>query len=514
MYKIILYCILSGLLLPQTILGQQQPKDLTVHEYLDKFKNIAIQEMERSGIPASITLAQGIHESAFGNSELARKSNNHFGIKCGSKWTGKGFYKWDDDPQKSCFRVYESAEQSYVDHSDFLMHRSRYAFLFEYGRHEYKKWAKGLRKAGYATDPKYPDKLIHSIEKYNLTQYDQESGQLAFENKTAVNTVSADWPAATYRQKSRSFLFKEYKTGLFRENGSTYAIARKEESALAVAKRFGIPYERFLKFNDLKDGDLLIAFQPTYIQPKKNSYRGEETYYVVTKDITMYEIAQCFGLKLASLLSKNLLNQGEEPQNGTKIYLKEKALQKPALRSYLHIDTLPPSPSPNLGRPKSNPTKEKETISYQPPALAINIDRPVYTQAVYADTAQLNTSVVSKDSMQAYQRVETTATNHHPATSASNTQINTAALFVPNTVEQPKTLSQAKKEQLPNTINTSTTVFTSGNKGPQTTHLVKQGETLYRLHRLYKVSVDAIKEANQIYGNAIAAGSTLKIPTP
>jgi LysM repeat protein len=116
--------------------------------------------------------------------------------------------------------------------------------------------------------------------------------------------------------------------------------------------------------------------------------------------------------------------------------------------------------------------------------------------------------------MQAYQRVEITATNHHPATSASNTQINTAALFIPNTVEQPKTLSQAKKEQLPNTINTSTTVFTSGNKGPQTTHLVKQGETLYRLHRLYKVSVDAIKEANQIYGNAIAAGSTLKIPTP
>ena len=314
--------------------------ELSVDEYIRKFKDIAIQEMERSGIPASITLAQGIHESAYGNSQLAKSANNHFGIKCTKAWAGTQKYKWDDEATKSCFRVYVSADDSYVDHTDFLLNRKHYAFLFDYERGDYKRWAKGLRKAGYATDPKYPEKLITTIEKYKLTTYDKSTGILTYD--TTGTKGLKDLPNyASSRTKPRSFFFKSYKPGFFRINGASYAISRKGESALAFAKRFGIPYKRFLKFNDLEDGDKLMDYQPAYIQPKRTTYKGEETFYKVERDITMYEIAQEFGIQLTSLLELNLLKKGEEPENGAFIFLREKTLSKPKLRPKNHVDLLP-----------------------------------------------------------------------------------------------------------------------------------------------------------------------------
>jgi flagellum-specific peptidoglycan hydrolase FlgJ len=142
----------------------------TVEEYIDSFKNFAIEEMIRTGVPASIKLGQGILESNFGNSVLAKESNNHFGVKCGRNWNGEKIYKKDDLP-KDCFRKYMSPLQSYVDHSNFLVSGDRYNFLFELNPLDYKSWAKGLKKAGYATNPKYAESLIRVIEKYNLNQY-------------------------------------------------------------------------------------------------------------------------------------------------------------------------------------------------------------------------------------------------------------------------------------------------------------------------------------------------------
>ncbi|MFT5646959.1 MAG: LysM repeat protein [Aureispira sp.] len=379
----------------------------TVDDYINKFKNIAIQEMERSGIPASITLAQGIHESAYGNSQLATSSNNHFGIKCTKDWEGKTKYKWDDEANKSCFRVYVSADDSYVDHTDFLLNRKHYAFLFDYERGDYKRWAKGLRKAGYATDPKYPEKLIKTIEKYKLTAYDKSTGILTYDT-TNVNIIK-DLPiyasSGKHRSKPRSFFFKSYKPGFFRINGASYAISRKGESALAFAKRFGIPYKRFLKFNDLEDGDELMDYQPAYIQPKRTTYKGEETFYKVERDITMYEIAQEFGVKLSSLLELNLLEEGEEPENGAFIFFKEKILSKPKLRPKSHVDILP-SPyiddekSKKLKSPvkstKKEPRKVVSSKVERPKPQDIVTNTPTYDNTVYADTAKINTSK-SKD---------------------------------------------------------------------------------------------------------------------
>lgn len=148
----------------------------TTQQYIDRFKGIAIQEMNTNGIPASITLAQGIFESGSGNGELARIANNHFGIKCTSDYTGRSYYK-DDDQHNDCFRVYTNPEDSYRDHSAFLK-RKRYAHLFELDKNDYRGWAQGLKDAGYATNPQYPQLLIGVIEKYNLHQYDQPEGEV------------------------------------------------------------------------------------------------------------------------------------------------------------------------------------------------------------------------------------------------------------------------------------------------------------------------------------------------
>lgn len=148
----------------------------TVATYIERFKAIAIKEMNLYGIPASVTLAQGLFESGFGNGELARIANNHFGIKCTSDWTGRSYYKDDDQPD-DCFRVYSNPEDSYRDHSEFLK-RKRYAKLFELDKNDYEGWAYGLKAAGYATNPKYPQLIINTIKKYGLDQYDRPEGEI------------------------------------------------------------------------------------------------------------------------------------------------------------------------------------------------------------------------------------------------------------------------------------------------------------------------------------------------
>jgi flagellum-specific peptidoglycan hydrolase FlgJ len=168
-----------GLLVFYSFKNSEKDLELLADEYISTYKDLAIIEMQRSGIPASITLAQGLHESDYGKSKLARIANNHFGIKCKSYWTGKTYYHKDDDLDKSgnlipsCFRQYDLVLMSYVDHSNFLLEGKNYQSLFEYDRTDYESWAYGLKRCGYATDPDYATKLIKLIEKYQLSQFDQ-----------------------------------------------------------------------------------------------------------------------------------------------------------------------------------------------------------------------------------------------------------------------------------------------------------------------------------------------------
>ena len=541
----------------------------TVDEYINNFKDIAIREMERSGVPASIKLAQGIHESGFGNSQLAKEANNHFGIKCGNDWKGESFQKVADDISISCFRKYASAETSYIDHTELLLTRKHYKFLFDLDRKDYKSWAHGLRKAGYASDPKYPEKLITAIEKYKLAQYDtMATPYLVFDDEivlddndeTVLNaTINAN---RNFRTKARSFLFTAYRKGLFRQNNSTYVVAKNGESALAAADRFGIPYQKFLKFNDLIDGDKLIQYQYLYIQPKKSSYKGDAKMHKVQNDETMYEIAQYYGIRLEALLQRNRMQLGEEPANGELILLGEKALSKPALRPKNHIDALPDEfedkdygvdsaqwtnaasimnhveirPDTNIVvRPTSptikdevrfetaeNTVRAEDTLHFKMPSQPIvpSVPTPAPSTGTISSS---NTLFPSPNNLSS----STTSSNSNiGATVNSNTMQGgmASSLFpkINNTTPTPSTptISQPiKPESTPaqsstpqQTVNTQPNTSTSKQSQQKGKYKVVSGDSLSKIAKLYKTTIAELKALNKMKTDNIYVGQTLIVP--
>jgi flagellum-specific peptidoglycan hydrolase FlgJ len=219
---------------------------LTSLQYIDRFKAIAIQEMNLYGIPASITLAQGLFESGSGNGELARVANNHFGIKCTPTWDGKTYYKDDDNPN-DCFRVYDKAEDSFRDHSLFLKKRKNYASLFVLDPTDYKGWAKGLKKAGYATNPNYPSLLINIIQKYNLDQYDNP--QSANRNKPDTVFVKKDPDSVTTQPDTTPANTPDNKTYTVQQGDTLYNIS----------KRFGLTVDDLKTLNNLAGNNIKIG---------------------------------------------------------------------------------------------------------------------------------------------------------------------------------------------------------------------------------------------------------------
>ncbi len=232
------------------------PISYTTLSYIDAFKAIAIEEMNRYGIPASITLAQGILESGSGSSDLAKYANNHFGIKCTSDWKGKAYYK-DDDNKDDCFRVYKDPRESYKDHSEFLK-RKRYAGLFELDKNDYRNWAIGLKSAGYATNPKYPDLLINLIDKYQLYQYDQsesEREKLAREDKV-FKEINANIPNEKKLYTPVNVAPKDPPASL--ENGKYHTVAQGE-TLYRISQLYKISIDDLKALNQLSDNNIKIG---------------------------------------------------------------------------------------------------------------------------------------------------------------------------------------------------------------------------------------------------------------
>lgn len=309
---------------------------ITIEEYINTYKEIAIKEMIRTGVPASITLAQGIVETESGNSKLVRKSNNHFGIKCKETWTGPSV-SHDDDARGECFRKYENAEQSYVDHSDFLRTRKHYDFLFGLDPADYKAWAFGLRKAGYATNPAYPQMLIKYIEKYNLNDYSlialgkKQSAEPIFAKKEQPVTVAVQQPAVQPTVQQSSDIVKEevkkpavnYPSGEFRINETKVIFATKGTSFLAIAQQYNVPLKWLFDFNDLKEAETLENDQLIFLQRKRRT--GANQFHVVAKGETMYDIAQAQGIRLDALLQMNQVAFNHQPVPGQQLYLQTSA---------------------------------------------------------------------------------------------------------------------------------------------------------------------------------------------
>jgi len=286
-----------------------------VYSYIETYKDIAIFEMDKSGIPASITLAQGMLESNWGRSDLAINAKNHFGIKCGNSWQGDTF-QWEDDEYKrgqlvkSCFRVYSEVQESFKDHSDFLS-KKRYQFLFKYHITNYKSWAKGLVKAGYATDSKYADKLILIIEKYGLYEFDSKYSPIEY--------------IAKNKPQNPSRLNNKYNISYI--NNCKVVYSKAGDTPKTIAKNIGVSVKKILKYNDgVKSKNHFFKNEEiVYLEKKKKRYQGLKDTYITSKKESLAEISQKFGVSLKYLAKINKTRRKIKFRKGRKVLLKPKS---------------------------------------------------------------------------------------------------------------------------------------------------------------------------------------------
>ncbi len=293
--------------------GGDEPIRMTPQDYIARYKEDAIRDMQKTGVPASITLAQGMFESENGNSRLAREANNHFGIKCHKEWSGPTFIK-DDDTKNECFRKYETVLESYDDHSNFLRTRERYQFLFEYEITDYKNWAHGLKKAGYATNPEYANKLIRIIEENNLSQYDGPGKTVAV---TKPGSSSPAAPAAMTAAAEKKTV--ENTSSAIVNNNVKYVVAKKGDSYLSIAQQEDVMLWELLKYNDADKGTSVSEGEIVYLKPKRN--KAATGFHTVKEGETLRSISQLYGIKLKALAKRNHLSAYTDPPAGTKLSL-------------------------------------------------------------------------------------------------------------------------------------------------------------------------------------------------
>jgi hypothetical protein len=310
--------------------GKAQQPDV-IRDYIVTYREIAIAEMKRTGVPAAIKLAQGIHETTAGTSDLVRKSNNHFGIKCKSGWEGESVSHTDDAPNE-CFRKYDEPSQSYKDHSNFLRGSSRYASLFNLDPLDYEGWAYGLKKAGYATNPRYPQIIIKLIETYQLQDYTlialgkmppkeemlaKASGGHEQDGIISATLSDTDEPKP------------DYPSGEFKINDTKVIYARSGTSVLSIAQQYDVPLARVFEFNELEETETLLKDQLIYLQRKRKT--GNSEFHIVKQGETLQDIAQAEAIRIESLLEYNHLQNYMQPATGEQLFLRRKAPATPRL---------------------------------------------------------------------------------------------------------------------------------------------------------------------------------------
>jgi len=315
------------LLLAASVASAQNPE--VIRNYINQYKNLAIAEMQRTGVPASIKLAQGIHETTAGTSELVLKSNNHFGIKCKTEWRGESV-SHDDDARGECFRKYPSSADSYKDHSNFLRSSQRYASLFNMDPTDYKNWAYGLKQAGYATNPKYPQIIIKLIEEFQLQDYTLIA---LGTNKPAIDeVVSVSVTEKPVHNKVDLEPVEQkplYPEGDFIINLTKVVYVKKGTSYLGLANQYNLDLSRIFEFNDLPRAEVTEKDQLIYLQRKRKV--GNNEFHTVQPGETLHDIAQQEAIRLESLLELNWLKKNDMPAAGEQLNLHNKSTVMPKL---------------------------------------------------------------------------------------------------------------------------------------------------------------------------------------
>lgn len=303
----------------------QSPQKNSRQDYIDAFAKLAIQEMNEYHIPASITMAQACFESRDGNSALAQQANNHFGIKCNSSWSGPSF-RQDDETRDECFRKYNTAIDSYRDHSKFLTGGMRYQFLFDYDIKDYRKWAYGLKKAGYATDPNYPERLIKIIEDFQLHKLDEYyNSTTAYVRPERLGSGSKSQVRHKRGAGIDNFSINPYVSrNVERRNGAKAFFAKKGDTYEQIAAEFSMKDWEIYKYNDVESGARLQAGSIVYLQNKRGSAPRGNDFHTMKQGESLWSVAQWYGVRLKALYRKNRMNVGEQPKPGQQISLRKK----------------------------------------------------------------------------------------------------------------------------------------------------------------------------------------------
>lgn len=304
----------------------------TREEYISRYHHIAVAHMEKYGIPASITLAQGILESDCGNSQLSRSSNNHFGIKCKSNWRGRKVYH-DDDERGECFRAYPSVEASYEDHAEFLDRGERYDSLFAYSPSDYKNWARGLKAAGYATAPDYAERLIRIIEDSRLYLFDREGGEQLyadairggdeefFDGGSAETVISSTEGVDPDNFHVTINAHNGY--NVHRNNGVFYVLAKERDSYENIGEKLGYSARNLRKFNDVEADAQPLTGEVVYIGRKRKSWQGNVSEHIAREGETLYSLSQLYAIRLKSLKRLNGIKSNEHSfEAGCRVKLK------------------------------------------------------------------------------------------------------------------------------------------------------------------------------------------------
>ncbi|MBV6443592.1 MAG: LysM peptidoglycan-binding domain-containing protein [Haliscomenobacteraceae bacterium CHB4] len=444
--------------------------------YTDKFQTAAILEMQRLGVPASITLAQGILESGAGTSELAQNANNHFGIKCGNNWTGDKYMKKDDDRdangdiKESCFRKYKKVEDSYMDHGQFLRDpkkETRYGFLFKLDPTDYKGWAQGLQAAGYSTSNTYADKLIDIIERYKLYEYDipgKNTNVLPNPEKPQYGTeTDADIALPT----------AENRVG--RVNNVKVVVAREGETINDIAKAFRLSPAKLVGYNDHGYTPIqkLKANTRIFLDQKKDKASASE--HIVKGNQTMHEISQIYGVKLNKILERNGMSRGQEPAEGTRIRLNSKRAAN---------DPVQLRDASDAGDASTD--KPNEYWPTTPPSETMTPDEGGLLDEISGGEANKNQPVPAPT---------TPATPDKPATGAPAPVVTGAGY--PPVITNPN--------PTPNPNPTTPPVAAPG------THIVVKGDTLTNIARRYNTTVARLKQINNLKSDYIQIGQTLRV---
>lgn len=542
--------------------------------YIAKFSKIAQEEMERTGVPASIKLAQAILESNGGKSVLSRKANNHFGIKCGGNWNDRSFYRVDDEKDskgndiESCFRVYKNAESSFIAHSEFLRSNKRYESLFSLAHDDYKGWAHGLKKAGYATNPKYPSLLIKVVEDYSLFQYDD---LYVPEDDAMVVTTDEDmyFEELAKQQKERARMQTQKATKTGKLNDINVVFADAHETPEIIAAKTDVPLRRIFKYNesltdpsqDLPENTII------FLQPKRKAYRGRKKFHKVNEGETIAQISQKYGIRIDKLLLRNRLSDNEEPLPGAILKIKGRKVaansriptrevglasnakevknkQSQKFATALSDFELPPSVEEERKierkqktlRLKQNTQTQEEEVSSTP--IVKRIEKSKTSTSSYLEESKDANSVyrapISSDNYNTYDSSsnakfkEEKSSPSEPVRADSNdgtiiqpTTSTTTAVTSPTTSSP--TTNLETRSSVPNATVGSPTV-TTASSGPVVTnpatittiqavetryHVVEKGQTLYRLSKIYGKSVDYIKQVNGLTSNTISIGQKL-----